>query len=263
MSRKRVAIFANGWGNDCLMEIGHGVRQEAALADMDVFAFVDYSVNTEIDEVKKKEFNIFTLPDLRDFDAAIALGNSLNSHFETEYIQEMFAKTRIPTMCLEYKMDGVDYLGSDDYSGMHELARHMMVDHKVKDILYMGGIKGHSGEEIRKKAVLDVAKECGVTIPEENILIGDFSGARAVEELQKWCLSHPKMPEAIICANDSMAIGLCDWLKEHGFRIPEDIKITGFDCIKDGQEYQPVITSVNREWVKMGSKCMEKLLLYH
>ena len=88
-------------------------------------------------------------------------------------------------------MDGVDYLGSDDYSGMHELARHMMVDHKVKDILYMGGIKGHSGEEIRKKAVLDVAKECGVTIPEENILIGDFSGARAVEELQKWCLSHP------------------------------------------------------------------------
>ena len=61
MSRKRVAIFANGWGNDCLMEIGHGVRQEAALADMDVFAFVDYSVNTEIDEVKKKEFNIFTL----------------------------------------------------------------------------------------------------------------------------------------------------------------------------------------------------------
>lgn len=260
MSRKRVAIFANGWGNDCLMEIGHGVRQEAALADMDVFAFVDYSVNTEIDEVKKKEFNIFTLPDLRDFDAAIALGNSLNSHFETEYIQEMFTKTRIPTMCLEYKMDGVDYLGSDDYSGMHELARHMMVDHKVKDILYMGGIKGHSGEEVRKKAVLDVAKECGVTIPEENILIGDFSGARAVEELQKWCLSHPKMPEAIICANDNMAIGLCDWLKEHGFRIPEDIKITGFDCIKDGQEYQPVITSVNREWVKMGSKCMEKLL---
>ena len=183
MSRKRVAIFANGWGNDCLMEIGHGVRQEAALADMDVFAFVDYSVNTEIDEAKKKEFNIFTLPDLRDFDAAIALGNSLNSHFETEYIEEMFAKTRIPTMCLEYKIDGVDYLGSDDYSGMHELARHMMVDHKVKDILYMGGIKGHSGEEIRKKAVLDVAKECGVTIPEENILIGDFSGARAVEEL--------------------------------------------------------------------------------
>ena len=53
MSRK-VAIFANGWGNDCLMEIGHGVIQEAALADMDVFAFVDYSVNTEIDEVKKK-----------------------------------------------------------------------------------------------------------------------------------------------------------------------------------------------------------------
>ena len=84
MSRKRVAIFANGWGNDCLMEIGHGVRQEAALADMDVFAFVDYSVNTEIDEVKKKEFNIFTLPDLRDFDAAIVLGNSLNSHVETE-----------------------------------------------------------------------------------------------------------------------------------------------------------------------------------
>ena len=260
MSRKRVAIFANGWGNDCLMEIGHGVRQEAALADMDVFAFVDYSVNNETEEVKKKEFNIFTLPDLEDFDAAIALGNSFNSHIETEYIQEMFAKSRIPTMCLEYKMDGVDYLGSDDYSGMQELARHMMVDHKVKDIMYMGGIKGHPGDEIRKKAVLDVAKECGIIIPEENILVGEFSGPAAVGEIQKWCLSHPKMPEAIICANDNMAVELCEWLKEHGFRIPEDVKVTGFDCILAGQEYQPVITSVNREWVKMGSKCMEKLL---
>lgn len=259
MRRKRIAVFANGWGNECLQEVGHGIRQAAALSDMDVFAFVDYSVYTESEKIQKREFNIFKLPNIEDFDAAIVFGNSFNSHFEAEYIKEILPKSRIPSICLEYKMDGIDYIGSDDYSGMYELAKHMMVDHGVKDIMFMGGIKDHTGNLIRMKAVVDVANECGITIPEDNFLSGDFSGVRAVEVLEEWCLTHAQLPEAIICANDNMAVGICDWVKEHGFRIPEDIKVTGFDCIKLGQEYEPKITSVNREWITLGNRCMEKL----
>lgn len=260
MQRKRIAVFANGWGNECLQEVGHGIRQAAALADMDVFAFLNYSVHTETEEIQKREFNIFKLPNLEDYDAAVVFGNSFNSHLETEYIQEELPKSGIPSICLEYRMDGIDYLGSDDYSGMYNLAKHMMVDHGVRDIMFMGGIREHPGNQIRMKAVLDVAKECGITIPEDNFLYGDFSGIRSVEVLEEWCLSHEKLPEAIICANDHMAVGICDWVKEHGFRIPEDIKITGFDCIKAGQEYEPAITSVNREWVTLGNRCMEKIM---
>lgn len=49
------------------------------------------------------------------------------------------------------------------------------------------------------------------------------------------------MPQAIICANDTMAITAMKALEEHGMKIPEDIIVTGFDAI-----YQERIYSTTR-----------------
>lgn len=37
------------------------------------------------------------------------------------------------------------------------------------------------------------------------------------------------MPRAVFCANDGMAAAVCDALKKHGIRVPEDVIVTGFD----------------------------------
>lgn len=257
--RRRIAVFANGWGNECLLEIGHGMQKVATVNDTDIFVFVNFAAHDAPEQDQLGEFNVFTIPDLDDFDGVVVLANSFNTKFEFDYVTEEINKRNIPAISVEGKLPGMDYFGIDDYQGMRELTEHLIKEHNIKNILYMGGIEGHEGDTIRQKAVLETALENGITVPEENILHGSFAAEGAIKSLTQWRKSHT-LPEVVICANDIMAIGVCNYFKEEGLNIPEDIKVTGFDCLKVAGKYEPSITSVTRDWVTMGKKIMEKLL---
>lgn len=258
--RKRIALFANGWSSEFLQEIGQSLKIVATRSNVDIFAFTNYTIHVDNDENRIGEFNIFKLPDLNDFDGAIILPGTFNLQMEIDYLHQQILKTGIPAISLEYKLDGIDYFGTDDYSGMYDLATHLIVDHKARNIVFIGGIDNHIGSKVRFKALQDSANANNITIPKDNILCGDFAAATAVRVFEAWLAENGNLPDAIICANDIMAIGICEWLKEHGYNIPQDVRVTGFDCLKASQSFEPTITTVNREWIAMGTKCIEKLL---
>jgi len=258
--RKRIALFANAWGSEFIQEFGYGMKLVAEKANMDIFAFVNYSCHDSNSDNQRSEMNIFELPDLKDFDGAIVLTGSMNTQMEVDYLQEKINRSGIPAISVEGEMEGMDVVMTDDYVGMYDLVNHVITEHDVKNIMFMGGIKEHTGSQTRLKATLDAAKANGVKIKEDNILYGSFAAKGATNSLEDWCLTHKYMPEAIICANDTMAIGICDWLKTRGYAIPGDVIVTGFDCIKNALTYEPQITSVNGEWVALGSLCMDSLL---
>lgn len=259
--RRRVALFANGWNDEYVQEFGHGACKRARELDVDIFAFINYSTHgCMIEEENRGEINVFLLPDLRDFDGVLLLTNSLNQQRELDYLHGEILRTRIPAISTECELEGTVFFGTDNYSGMHDLAVHVFGKHGVRDVLFMGGPKEHREVQARLQAVLDAAGECSVEIPEKNILFADWSAASAQYCLSAWLQENETMPEAIICANDIMAAGLCDWLGDHGYKVPDDVKVTGFDCIRAGQNYEPMITSVNREWYGMGYQALNNLM---
>lgn len=67
-------------------------------------------------------------------------------------------------------------------------------------------------------------------------------------------------PEAIICANDIMAITICDILMENGYRVPEDVMISGYDYCVEAQNHSPRITTVRMRVHAMGFNACEMLL---
>lgn len=259
--RRRVALFANGWNDEYVQEFGHGACKRARELDVDIFAFINYSTHgCMIEEENRGELNVFLLPDLRDFDGVLLLTNSLNQQRELDYLHGEILRMGIPAISTECELEGTVFFGTDNYSGMHDLAVHVFGKHGVRDVLFMGGPKEHREVQARLQAVLDAAGECSVKIPEKNILFADWSAASAQQCLEGWLQENETMPEAIICANDIMAAGLCDWLGDHGYKVPDDVKVTGFDCIRAGQNYEPMITSVNREWFGMGYQALNNLM---
>lgn len=258
--RKRIALFANGWSSEFLQEIGQSLRLVASRSNADIFAFTNYTIHAETDENRIGEFNIFKLPKLKDFDGVIIMASTFNMQIEIDYIRQQALDAGIPAISLEYELDGIDYFGTDDYAGMHALAEHLILDHKVRNIVFIAGIEDHKGSNIRLNAVKDAAASHNISIPEENIIYGNFAALTAARRFEEWLANNGLLPDAIICANDIMAMGICEWLKEHGYNVPQDVKVTGFDCLKAAQNFDPIITSVNREWLSMGTKVMEKLL---
>jgi len=90
-------------------------------------------------------------------------------------------------------------------------------------------------------------------------VLGDFSiesGMQAVEDL----FAARQAFTAIFCANDEMAMGAMKALKDHGYRVPEDISVIGFDDIRYARHTDPPLTTVAQPKGALGRKAMELLL---
>ena len=70
---------------------------------------------------------------------------------------------------------------------------------------------------------------------------------------------EPK-PDAIVCASDRLAIGAMGWLQRNGFRVPQDIAVTGFDNIPDAEFVFSPLTTVDVHKGLMGELAAERLV---
>jgi len=161
-----------------------------------------------------------------------------------------------------YQVDGVIALAAHfDYRDITQFEQHhipvvlynrQVIDHPVNtvcvdheqgirqliDLLISGGSKSFlvlSGpnesdvaNERRTIAIRHLARHGVEDVP---ILYGDFSYQSGKECFAEWMADH-EAPDAVICSNDSMAIGCIDEARgEHGLKVPEQVSIVGFDGI--------------------------------
>lgn len=257
--KRRIAVFAGGWGGEYFREVVLGIVAAAKQENADVFAFVNFSVHADTIAPNIGEFNIFTLPDLKDFDGVILMANSFNMLEEVEYLTNKIKKAGIPAVSIEYDIDGFVSVATDNYAGMYDLAKHVIEEHGGRDILFIGGPKEHPESAERLRALTDAAAENGFIIPDENIKYADWSKDPAIQLVTGWMDKHGKLPDAVVCANDIMAMGICEHLMESGYNVPEDVIITGYDCLSDARSFHPTITTVNHEWGKMGETAMRMM----
>ena len=141
--KRRIAVFAGGWGGEYFREVVLGIVAAAKQENADVFAFVNFSVPSDTITPNIGEFNIFTLPDLKDFDGVILMANSFNMLEEVEYLTNKIKKAGIPAVSIEYDIDGFVSVATDNYAGMYDLAKHVIKEHGGRDILFIGGPKEH------------------------------------------------------------------------------------------------------------------------
>ena len=84
-------------------------------------------------------------------------------------------------------------------------------------------------------------------VDERRIDYGDFWNGPTLEAMQRFVDSGIPMPEAVVCANDVMALAVEEFLEQRGFQVPEDIMITGYDGIPEAVNHQPHIATAGRD----------------
>ncbi|MGD0166393.1 MAG: substrate-binding domain-containing protein [Gaiellaceae bacterium] len=101
--------------------------------------------------------------------------------------------------------------------------------------------------------------ELALELPPGYVVNGDFtleSGYAAMQQL----LALPQPPDAVACANDSMAVGAMKAIEEAGLRIPDDIAVTGFDDAEFATGLVPSLTTVRQDGLSTGTAAAEALL---
>lgn len=80
------------------------------------------------------------------------------------------------------------------------------------------------------------------------------------EEVDDGLAKLKKMPRAFVCANDDIAIFAMRYLKEKGYKIPQDIAITGFDNLRKSQLLDPPLTTINIDKEAVGRRLAQAIV---
>ncbi|MFT4271172.1 MAG: LacI family DNA-binding transcriptional regulator [Pantoea sp.] len=90
------------------------------------------------------------------------------------------------------------------------------------------------------------------------VLEGDWSAASGYQALLS-LLPHT-LPQALLVANDQMALGALRALHQHGVRIPGEISLIGYDDTAESAWYQPPLTTVRQDLQQLGAESVDHLL---
>lgn len=123
----------------------------------------------------------------------------------------------------------------------------------------ISGLKDNPHAIDRLAGYKESLKEAGIAFDKDLVAEGDFTMWSGLNAAAQFC--HMKEPPtAVFCMNDEMALGAIQTLKGHGFKVPEDISVTGFDDIAYAKYCDPSLTTISQPAEEMGKMAMDMLL---
>lgn len=207
------------------------------------------------------EYNIYTLPNFELFDGVLLMINTISDSEQKAKIVDRVRLSALPTVVFDCS-DYPDFynITIDNTSAMEELVRHVIQKHGARRIEYLSGPASNPEAGDRYNAVRRVCRENGIELTPECVHFGEFrsrDGHRVAEEMLK---SGRKLPDALICANDAMALTAIAEFTKHGVRIPEDMIVTGFDNTYNARHHYPSLTTVGRPLNQAGYNACETVI---
>jgi LacI family transcriptional regulator len=152
----------------------------------------------------------------------------------------------------------IDCVRTDDLAGSREATRYL-IDRGYDPIGMIGGPPGMSPSDNRLAGHRTALREARIRFDPGLVAVADFTragGAAAMREL----LSRTRKPRAVLCANDLMAIGAMDAVRDARLRVPLDVALVGYDDIEAAALVTPDLTTVVNPAYEIGHACGRLLL---
>lgn len=218
-------------------------------------SFVDYYKNDANDRGAQSVYDIINYDIV---DALIISSESFNNKKLVNLLADRALAHQTPVVLLDYEKEGCFSVLSDYDETYTSLMRHVIEEHQVQDTFYIAGIREGDPNSQRRIACYKRALEmCGLAYDENNLDYGDYWNDPAKRIVQRIEESGRKMPQAFFCANDYMAVAVCEKLQELGYRVPEDVIVTGFDGTEAARYAVPQITTCAEDQNKLASLCLD------
>lgn len=221
-----------------------GILEEAFSLNYDVAVFATFTKDKNSQSWYDGEINIFSMINYAALDGIFFVPDTLRIDDADKKIEADIIKNfKKPVISVDIQSKQFTNIFTDDVQNIKKIISHLIEVHRLTDIAFMTGIKGHLHSTNRLTGYYEALIEHNIPIDRSRVFYGDFWYDKGEEVVQALVDDNRPMPQAIACASDTMAISVCEALKARGYRIPEDIAVTGYDSIEAGINYVPGITS--------------------
>lgn len=189
------------------------------------------------------------------YDAIAIFGWHRDIKILEKYIPE---KMRIVFGGKQGESSRFSYVGVDNVKGGYLATKHL-IDAGCREILTITGDLTVESSRERLAGYKDALADSKISFKKSNVLEGNYT-QKSAEMALKDFLRKSKKFDAIFAGNDLMARGAFLVLKEAGIRIPQDVKLIGFDGSEVAKNHQPPLSTVGQPSYELGVKVAEQLM---
>lgn len=154
--------------------------------------------------------------------------------------------------------DSIPTVAIDDVRAAMDATLHLIA-YGHKNIAVITGDMNTTSSRDRLEGFRGAMSQSGLSCDEDLIVYGNYTthdGEVGAESL----LLNKNRPTAIFCFSDEIALGCMYALRQHGFAVPDDISVMGFDNIPISKYFTPSLTTISQPTKDIGTVCATILL---
>lgn len=211
----------------------------------------DYQYCTGFEYAKSKEV-----------DAIICVSGLYASQMKEDRLREMlkeFEPKPIISIALDPLTKNSYVIQADCRKSIKDIVNHLKREHDCKKIAFFSANETKSKEALeRYDAFTSALDACKLTFYPDMVYDGNFTDFKAHDEIIARFKSKNDIPfDAIVCANDMMASGCIRAFEEIGVRVPQDVRVIGFDDAIVASMMSPKLSTINQDIYSQGYEAAE------
>ncbi|MGN0432202.1 MAG: GGDEF domain-containing protein [Lachnospiraceae bacterium] len=243
---KRIGVIICEATGPYQSELIKGINGKAHSMGYDVLFFTTFVKLCFHENYEYGEKNIFNLINFDMLDGVIVAGDTLQVRGLKESLFPRLQKEcRCPVVFIDYSNDmGFENITTNDAVSFEEIVDHLIDVHGCRNILFYSGSYATSSTQTRYEGYKNSLLKHNIELNPDFVSFDGNFWIEGGEEIAREIIKGKRpRPDAIAFCGDHMAIGAQKTFQAAGWKIPEDIIITGFDAEDDCLRCIPPITS--------------------
>lgn len=199
---------------------------------------------------------------LQDIDGLLVLGTDITGAQQSE-LGRMIVNGALPFPVVvidSFILSAyADCVGNDNLYGT-KAAVSYLIDHGHRTIAYVRAKQRIANFDDRETGIrLAISEHLGADAPPLMVIPVDISPDQTFHDICSWLDNCTALPDGVVAENDEVAAATIRALRSHGYRVPQDVSVIGFDDIPICEMVDPAITTVHTHKEQLGSEAVNLL----
>lgn len=198
----------------------------------------------------------------KQVDGMIIMGGSVNETMplkqHSKMLERLYERMPVVTINDSSPHPKAYHVSVNDDNGTAAIVNYL-VTLRHKNFAYIGGDLSIQPTLSRLNSLKKALEVHNISFDNDNYIPGGFSVDSGKECMAK-LLQRPKLPTAVLCLNDLVAIGAIYTARKAGLRIPDDMSIAGSDNLPMSEYVTPSITTIDLRAQEVGQHAIKLLI---
>jgi sigma-B regulation protein RsbU (phosphoserine phosphatase) len=185
----------------------------------------------------------------------------LGSSAGPERLGQYFQRYRPLPMCaITALVESLPSVCTDNVQSMCSAVAHLIDMHGARRIGFIRGPRLNAEAELRYEGYLRALEGHAIELDPDLVFEGDFSEASGSRVIRELGMDGNAPFDALVAANDSMALGALSELARRGVRVPDQLLLVSFDDVPEGRWGKPSLTTVRQSLPMLASLALDQVL---